>query len=36
MAQLLEHGLLPPSFVPPPQLRQLRNLIRYRSQLMGD
>jgi len=36
IAQLLEHGLLTPSFVPPPQIRQLRNLTRYRSQLMGD
>ncbi|HEY5185925.1 MAG TPA: IS110 family transposase [Actinomycetes bacterium] len=36
IAQLLEHGLVSPSFVPPPQIRQLRNLTRYRSQLMGD
>jgi transposase len=36
IAQLLEHGLLRPSFVPPPQIRQLRMLTRYRVQLMGD
>lgn len=36
IAQLLEHGLLAPSFVPPPQIRRLRLLTRYRMQLMGD
>ena len=36
IAQLLEHGLLTPSFVPPPAIRQLRLLTRYRFQLMGD
>jgi transposase len=36
IAQLLEHGLLRPSFVPPPQVRRLRMLTRYRMQLMGD
>jgi transposase len=36
IAQLLEHGLLAPSFVPPPQIRRLRMLTRYREQLMGD
>jgi hypothetical protein len=36
IAQLLEHGLLAPSFVPPPQIRRLRMLTRYRMQLMGD
>ncbi len=36
IAQLLEHGLLRPSFVPPPEIRQLRLLTRYRVQLMGD
>jgi transposase len=35
IAQLLEHGLLAPSFVPPPQIRRLRMLTRYRVQLMG-
>jgi transposase len=36
IAQLLEHGLVAPSFVPPPEIRRLRNLTRYRVQLMGD
>jgi transposase len=36
IAQLLEHGLLRPSFVPPSDIRQLRMLTRYRVQLMGD
>ena len=36
IAQLLEHGLVRPSFVPPPDIRRLRNLTRYRVQLMGD
>ena len=36
IAQLLEHGLLTPSFVPPPPIRRLRMLTRYRVQLMGD
>jgi transposase len=36
IAQLLEHGLLAPSLVPPPQIRGLRMLTRYRLQLMGD
>ncbi|WAH99711.1 IS110 family transposase [Arthrobacter sp. MMS18-M83] len=36
IAQLLEHGLLRPSFVPPPPIRHLRLLTRYRVQLMGD
>jgi transposase len=36
IAQLLEHGLLRPSFVPPADIRQLRMLTRYRVQLMGD
>ena len=36
IAQLLEHGLLAPSFVPPPEIRRLRMLTRYRDQLMGD
>jgi hypothetical protein len=35
IAQLLEHGLLAPSFVPPPDIRRLRMLTRYREQLMG-
>lgn len=36
IAQLLEHGLLTPSFVPPPPIRRLRMLSRYRVQLQGD
>jgi transposase len=36
IAQLLEHGLLAPSLVPPPDIRRLRMLTRYREQLMGD
>ena len=35
IAQLLEHGLLAPSFVPPPEIQRLRLLTRYRMQLMG-
>jgi len=36
IAQLLEHGLLTASFVPPPEIRRLRMLTRYRVQLIGD
>jgi transposase len=36
IAQLLEHGLLCPSFVPSPEIRWLRMLTRYREQLIGD
>jgi hypothetical protein len=36
IAQLLEHGLLSPSFVPPPEIRHLQMPTRYRVQLMGD
>jgi transposase len=36
IAQLVEHGLVRPSFVPPPPIRRLRNLTRYRVQLQGD
>jgi transposase len=36
IAQLLEHGLLRPSFVPPPDIRRLRLLTRYRDQLLAD
>jgi transposase len=31
ICQLVEHGLVRPSFVPPPQIRELRNLTRYRK-----
>jgi transposase len=36
IAQLLEHGLLRPSFVPPADIRRLRMMTRYRVQLQGD
>jgi transposase len=36
IAQLLECGLVRPSFVPPADIRRLRMLTRYRVQLMGD
>ena len=34
LAELLEHGLLRSSFVPPPAIRELRDLIRYRKRLV--
>jgi transposase len=36
IAQLLEHGLLQASFVPPLPQRELRDLTRQRTQLLGD
>ncbi len=36
LAQLLAHGLLRPSFVPPPRVRELRDLTRYRKALIGE
>src|SRR5438876_1009167 len=36
LAQLLEHGLLRGSFVPPAPLRELRELTRYRRQLVQE
>jgi transposase len=36
IAQLLEHGLLRPSFDPPPEIRRLLMLTRYGVQLIGD
>ena len=36
IAQLLQHGLLAPSFVPPPEVRALRDLTRQRTQLIGE
>jgi transposase len=36
IAQLLQHGLLRASFVPPPAIRELRDLTRQRSQLVGE
>lgn len=34
VAELLEHGLLRGSFLPPPVIRDLRDLTRYRKRLM--
>jgi transposase len=34
IAQLLQHGLLSPSFIPPPPIRELRDLTRQRTQLV--
>jgi transposase len=31
IAQLVEHGLVRPSFVPPREIRELRDLTRYRK-----
>lgn len=36
IAQLLQHGLLKPSFVPPPAIRDLRDLTRQRAQLVHE
>lgn len=36
LAQLTECGLVRPSFVPPPPIRELRNLTRYRTSLVQD
>jgi transposase len=36
LAQLLEHGLLRGSFVPPVEIRDLRDLTRYRTVLVQD
>jgi transposase len=36
IAQLLQYGLLTPSFVPPPEIRDLRDLTRQRAQLVAD
>jgi transposase len=36
IAQLLQHGLLSPSLVPPPPIRELRDLTRQRAQLVAD
>jgi transposase len=35
-AQLLEHGLVRASFVPPPAIRQLRDLTRYRKAVIEE
>src|SRR4051794_4000654 len=36
IAQLVEHGLARPSFVPPPQIRQLRDFSRHRRVLSEE
>lgn len=36
IAQLLQHGLLQASFVPPEPIRELRDLTRQRTQLIGE
>lgn len=36
LAQLLAHGLLSPSFVPPKPIRELRDLTRYRKALINE
>jgi len=36
LAQLCAHGLLRSSFVPPPAIRELRDLTRYRKALIGE
>ncbi len=36
MAQLLQHGLLRASFIPPPPLRELRDLTRHRTTLLQE
>jgi len=33
LAQLLDHGMLRPSFIPPREIRELRDLVRYRVSL---
>lgn len=36
LADLLQHGLLKPSFIPPPVIRELRELTRYRESLVRE
>lgn len=36
IAQLVEHGLVRPSFVPPPPIRRLRDLTRYRTAVVQE
>jgi transposase len=36
IAELLQHGLLKPSLIPPPPIRELRDLTRQRAQLVRD
>lgn len=35
LAKVAERGMIRPSFVPPPQIRRLRDLTRYRADLIG-
>jgi len=35
ICQLVEHGLVRPSFVPPKAIRELRDLTRYRADLVA-
>jgi transposase len=36
IAELVEHGLVRPSFVPPKPIRQLRDLTRYRTEIVHE
>jgi hypothetical protein len=36
ICQLVEHGLVRPSFVPPPPIRELRDLTRYRKAQINE
>jgi len=36
IAQLIQYGLVRPSFVPPPPIRELRDLTRFRASLIHD
>src|SRR3954471_2105764 len=36
ICKMVEHGLVRPSFVPPPQIRQLRDLTRYRTEVIRE
>lgn len=35
IADMFKHGLVEPSFMPPPEIRQLRDLMRYRKKLVN-
>src|SRR5438105_8176106 len=36
LADLLRHGLLRASFIPPPEIREIRELVRYRQTLIKE
>lgn len=36
ICKMVEHGLVRPSFVPPPAIRQLRDLTRYRTEIIRE